>query len=85
MNAYVTTLHDKHGGLLAKIVKLSSVAPKTDVVSKKLATALMAVVARHISVKASGGKSGLNKRCTECGFAYPCPTIQDIEKRLTHD
>jgi len=28
------------------------------------------------------GKSGLSKRCTECGFAYPCSTIQIIEKEI---
>lgn len=28
------------------------------------------------------GKAGLSKRCTECGFAYPCSTIQIIERGL---
>jgi len=28
------------------------------------------------------GKAGLSKRCTECGFAYPCSTIQIIERDL---
>jgi hypothetical protein len=28
------------------------------------------------------GNSGLRKRCVECGFAYPCPTIGAIEKEL---
>jgi hypothetical protein len=28
------------------------------------------------------GKAGLRKRCTECGFAYPCSTIQIIEEQI---
>jgi len=28
------------------------------------------------------GKSGLSRRCTECGFAYPCSTIQIIERAI---
>lgn len=46
---------------------------------------LRAVVERHTYVltgKKMRGKAGLSKRCTECGFAYPCPTIEDIQKEL---
>jgi hypothetical protein len=48
-------------------------------------SALSAVVELHTHVLTSKnmrGKSGLRKRCTECGFAYPCPTIQVIESTL---
>lgn len=47
--------------------------------------ALRAVVERHTYVltgKKMRGKAGLRKRCTECGFAYPCPTIEVIERAL---
>jgi hypothetical protein len=44
---------------------------------------LRIVVELHTPAKFKGGRNhGLNKRCTECGFAYPCPTIQVIEKEL---
>jgi hypothetical protein len=45
--------------------------------------AVHAVVKLHTYVQTNRGKSGLAKRCTECGFAYPCPTIQSIKKELT--
>lgn len=44
--------------------------------------ALTAVVLLHNSVKGRRGKSGMAIRCTECGFAYPCPTITAISKEL---
>jgi hypothetical protein len=28
------------------------------------------------------GKSGLSKRCTECGFSYPCSTIEIVQRQL---
>ena len=48
-------------------------------------SALRSVIKLHTYVltgKRNRGKAGLSKRCTECGFAYPCPTIQVIEKEL---
>lgn len=51
----------------------------------KVFAALQAVIERHTYVltgKKMRGKAGLSKRCTECGFAYPCPTIEAIEKEL---
>ena len=54
-------------------------------ISREL-SALRAVEALHTHVltgKKNRGKAGLSKRCTECGFAYPCPTIEAIEKELT--
>ena len=50
-----------------------------------LREALRAVIERHTYVltgKKMRGKAGLRKRCTECGFAYPCPTIEVIEGAL---
>lgn len=47
--------------------------------------ALSAVVELHFVVqtgKKNRGKGGLRQRCTECGFAYPCPTIEAVEKEL---
>jgi len=47
--------------------------------------ALRAVVELHTDIQTgpkNRGKSGLRARCTECGFAYPCPTIQAIQKEL---
>lgn len=43
--------------------------------------ALKAVIERHEGVLIQGGSKG-RIRCTECGFAYPCPTITDIEEKL---
>jgi len=51
----------------------------------KYVSALRAVAELHTDIQTSPknrGKSGLRARCTECGFAYPCPTIQIIEKEL---
>jgi hypothetical protein len=48
-------------------------------------TVLKEIAALHTYVltgKKMRGKSGLSRRCTECGFAYPCSTIQIIEKAL---
>jgi hypothetical protein len=81
MDATATALLSKHNDLLAKIAKLYT-SPDTSAGSKRLATALMSVVTTHTFVQINRGKSGLTKRCTECGFAYPCPTIQLIEKEL---
>lgn len=44
--------------------------------------ALKAVIERHEGVLSTGGTSKGRVRCTECGFAYPCPTIIDIETKL---
>lgn len=41
--------------------------------------ALRYVVELHTFVQVTKGKSGLRKRCTECGFAFPCPTVQGIK------
>lgn len=81
MDAIATTLLNGHNTLLAKIAKVYT-SPEVSKSSKQLATALMSVVATHTFVQVNRGKSGLTKRCTECGFAYPCPTIQGIEKEL---
>lgn len=81
MDAYATTLLNKHNDLLARVAKLS-VSPDSSDVSRKLATALLSVVATHTFVQVNRGKSGLTKRCTECGFSYPCSTIEFIEKEL---
>lgn len=32
--------------------------------------------------KKNRGKAGLRERCTECGFAYPCSTVEIITKGL---
>lgn len=48
-------------------------------------SALKEVMALHTYVltgKRNRGKAGLSKRCTECGFAYPCSTVEIIEKEL---
>lgn len=44
--------------------------------------ALRAVVALHTSVLTNRKKSGLSQRCTECGFAFPCPTFEAIAQEL---
>jgi len=44
---------------------------------------ILAVATLHTDVRTSGGANvGLNKRCTECGFKSPCPTIEAIENGL---
>lgn len=48
---------------------------------EQMAKALELVMALHHEVQTgprNRGKSGLRPRCTECGFAYPCPTIEII-------
>lgn len=50
--------------------------------TKGHAEALEKVINLHTGVWqkfARRGKSGLTIRCTECGFAFPCPTINLIE------
>ena len=85
MDAYATTLLNKHNNsLLARLAKIYTSSETSDV-SRQLATALMSVISRHTVVQVNRGKSGLTKRCTECGFAYPCSTIQVIEKELAND
>jgi hypothetical protein len=52
---------------------------------EKLMAGINAVINLHTDVQTgprNRGKSGLRPRCTECGFAYPCPTIQIIETTL---
>lgn len=67
---------------------LADIASKNYRESRTLETpyaALRAVVELHQHVQTGSrhkGKSGLSKRCTECGFAYPCPTIEAIGKEL---
>jgi hypothetical protein len=68
-----------HEELLDKIGHWNWVEPEP------VLKALRAVVERHTHVltgKKMRGKAGLRKRCTECGFAYPCPTIEVIERAL---
>ena len=69
-----------HDELLARIVKLS-ITPETNVVPSELATALMVVVKLHEPIE------GHEHLCSGCWFgdgmmAYPCQTIQAIEKEL---
>lgn len=52
---------------------------------KQIYKSLRLVIGLHTAAKTgpnTRGKSGLRARCTECGFAYPCPTIEAIEKEL---
>jgi hypothetical protein len=52
---------------------------------EKVYKSLRLVIGLHTAAKTgpnTRGKSGLRARCTECGFAYPCPTIEAIEKEL---
>ena len=76
MDAYATMLLSRSNELIAKIENTGS---------RQLIAALMSVVETHTLIQVNRGKSGLRKRCTECGFAYPCPTIQAIEKELIGD
>jgi len=48
---------------------------------KDLATALISIVNLHVWKKTDRGMH-LKRRCPECGFAYPCPTIEAIEQVL---
>jgi uncharacterized ferredoxin-like protein len=64
---------------------LTKINPMTNDDAIFMKDALRSVVQLHTHVltgKKSRGKAGLSKRCTECGFAYPCPTIEAIEKEL---
>jgi len=79
MDAIATTLLEQQDILREKIRHYSQVE------SADLIQALDAVVALHTHVLTGNkmrGKAGLRKRCTECGFAYPCPTIQIIKGQL---
>ncbi len=79
MDATATVLLEQQDRLREKIRHYSQVE------SADLIQALDAVVALHTHVLTGnkmGGKAGLRKRCTECGFAYPCPTIEAIQKEL---
>jgi len=51
---------------------------------KDLATALISIVNLHVWKKTDRGMH-LKRRCPECGFAYPCPTIEAIEQTLSKD
>lgn len=44
--------------------------------------ALIAVANRHCWDSKYRGMR-IKQRCPECGFAYPCPTIEDIVKVLS--
>lgn len=75
MTSLNTMLLENHEALIAKI---------NNVVSAH-STALVAVVKLHTYVttgKKNRGKSGLRPRCTECGFAYPCPTLGTIAEEI---
>jgi hypothetical protein len=79
MDAVATVLLEEQDRLREKIRHYSQVK------SADLIQALDAVVALHTHVLTGNkmrGKAGLRKRCTECGFAYPCPTIQVIDKEM---
>lgn len=41
----------------------------------RAAEALADILALHTN-KWKSGKGGLRDRCTECGFAYPCSTVE---------
>lgn len=73
----ITTPLSFEDELLAKLDSLAE--------SKYQCKALREVVALH-TAKRTGipgrGKSGLRPRCTECGFAYPCPTIETIASNI---
>jgi hypothetical protein len=46
---------------------------------------LRAVLELHTHVQISPknrDKSGLRSQCTECGFAFPCPTVEAIAREL---
>jgi len=74
MDVYATTLLNKSNELVVKIENTGS---------RQLIAALMSVVEKHTLIQVNRGKSGLRKRCTECGFAYPCPTIQAVGAYLS--
>ncbi len=66
--------------LVARIAKLS-ITPKTNVVPSELATALMAVIELHYEDVGTPIDDPISV-CDWCKLAYPCPTIQAIEKEL---
>lgn len=68
-----------HDELLAKIAKLS-ITPETNVVPSELATALLAVVELH--KPDDYGWCGCATGDPYLDTAYPCSTIQAIEKEL---
>lgn len=66
-------------------MKSLEVTPVDSAHYERLKSALDAVINLHTFVqtgKKNRGKSGLRARCTECGFAYPCPTTEIIDKEL---
>ena len=68
-----------HDELLDKIDMRMLTAAHTDAWNIVLAVAQL-----HTVAKFNGGQNhGLNKRCAECGFKTPCPTIQAIEEELS--
>ena len=70
----------KHGELQDKIDMKMLTAAHTDsweIVRK--------IVNLHTDVHSgpkNRGKSGLAARCTECGFSYPCPTIEAVLQEI---
>jgi hypothetical protein len=60
MDAYATTLLNKHNDLLARFAKLS-VSPESFDMSRKLATALLSVVATHTFVQVNRGEKRTHK------------------------
>jgi hypothetical protein len=67
-----------HDEMLTEIVAIGTGDNPADLID-----ILGAVLDLHVVAKFNGGRNhGLNRRCTECGFAYPCPTIEAIEKGL---
>lgn len=66
-----------HEELMAKIDKLPDVIGLADF--KVRHDALRAVIELHKPFEID---RELNYNCTECEWAYPCPTIEAIEKEL---
>lgn len=66
-----------HDELTIRIIKLS----EDDTVNWKFYPALRAVVNLHKWEDKHRGMR-MKQRCPECGFAYPCPTIEAITKEL---
>lgn len=64
---------------------MTTITHFNDFTVKQMMGAIQAVVNLHTEVQSipkNRGKSGLRSRCTECGFVYPCPTIDIIEDKL---
>lgn len=53
-----------------------------EVTTAKVLREIEALHTYVLTGKKMRGKAGLSKRCTECGFAYPCSTIEIIRKAL---